>query len=394
MMTLESAAPHRNSPATAARPVRVCYVIDELRRAGTELRLQRLIEGLPRDLIQPHLCLLRGLGDALEPAGPADCPILELDLRSLRSWKAVSAARRMRRFLRQHEVEIVELYFRDALVFGAPVARAAGVRHIVQTAFNLGYWMTRTDRLVNYLARPLIQYTITNCEAGRTAAIENFRIRAERTAVLSNGIELQPFLKLPPPEQLSANPRIGMVANLRPVKGIFDFLQAARLLVDCRPELRFSVAGEGELRAEIEGEMARLMLAEHFQLVGRIEDIPGYLSTLDIAVLASHSEGLSNSLIEYLAAARPVVATDVGGAREVLGDGRFGLLTAPRSPDRLAESLGAALDHYGDCVARAAAGRTHVAAQYGIPRMTMQFTQFYQSLAGIPANGSALGVPA
>jgi len=389
-MTLPSTAPHQPQRAANTQPIRVCYVIDQLRRAGTELRLQRLIRALPREAVQPHLCLLRERGEMADGEVAdrdflEDCPTIELGLHSFRSAKTIPSVRRFRQFLKQHQIDIVELYFRDAVLFGAPVARMAGVRHVVRTAFNLGYWMTRTDHALNYLTRPLINHAITNCESGRAAAMANFRVPADKTTVLTNGIELQRLLEVPPARSpLSDSPHIGMVANLRPVKGIADFIEAARILVDRRPTMRFTVAGDGELRAELQQRIAERGLSGNVELVGRVSEIADYLAQVDIAVLASHSEGMSNSLIEYLAAARPVVATDVGGAREVLEQGRFGLLVPPREPGQLAEAIDTIVNQYEVHAVRAEEGRDHVAARYGTQQMARQFTQFYHSLLGIP----------
>ena len=384
-MTFPSVAPPRPQLASRSRPIRVCYVIDQLRRAGTELRLQRLIHSLRRDLVQPHLCLLKKRGEVADASCLVDCPTLELGLHSFRSRKTLPSARSFRQFLKQQRIDIVELYYRDAVLFGAPVARMAGVRHVVRTAFNLGYWMTRTDHVLNYLTRPLIDHTITNCESGRRAAMANFRLPAEETTVLTNGIELQRFLEVPSVSgQLSDSPHVGMLANLRPVKGIADFIEAARILVDRRPNLRFSVAGDGELRESLQQRISQLELSRNMELVGQVDDIAGYLATLDVAVLSSHSEGMSNSLIEYLAAARPVVATDVGGARDVLHEGCFGLLVPAQAPKQLAEAIGTMINDYAVHASRAGEARAHVAARYSTEQMTWQFTQFYHSLMGLP----------
>ena len=85
--------------------------------------------------------------------------------------------------------------------------------------------------------------------------------------------------------------------------------------------MSFHVAGEGEQRPELERLIADLGLGDRFRLVGNVADVPGFLAGLDVAVLPSHAEGMSNAVLEYMAAGRPVVATDVGANAHLLGGG-------------------------------------------------------------------------
>ena len=113
--------------------VRVCFVIDRLRVAGTETQLLALIRGLDRRRVAAHLCLLDGEDAISRSLEPADCPIIRLGVRSA---FALGAAGRWRLagFLRANRVEVVQTYFPDSTYFAAPVARVAGVRHVVRIA--------------------------------------------------------------------------------------------------------------------------------------------------------------------------------------------------------------------------------------------------------------------
>jgi L-malate glycosyltransferase len=147
------------------------------------------------------------------------------------------------------------------------------------------------------------------------------------------------------------NVLIGMVSNLRTVKGLHDFVEAARSVAEQYPLVRFVVIGEGPLQHELERMIADYGLTGTFTLLGRQSDIPGYLSSFDIAVHTSESEGFSNSVLEYLGAGLPVVATNVGGNAEALADA--GVLVAPKDPAALAEALKSIM---ADPVRRAALG--------------------------------------
>lgn len=135
-----------------------------------------------------------------------------------------------------------------------------------------------------------------------------------------------------------AHRTVGMVANLRTVKGIDIFIQAAARVASMNPDVRFTIAGGGDTTpwrtlADECGAGDRLSFA------GAIADVPAFLSKLDIAVLSSRSEGMPNVVLEYMAAGRPIVATDVGGCGDLITDDVDGLLVPPGNPEALAAAV-------------------------------------------------------
>jgi glycosyltransferase involved in cell wall biosynthesis len=139
-----------------------------------------------------------------------------------------------------------------------------------------------------------------------------------------------------------ASPRrfVPMVANMwHPKKDQATFLRAAQLVHASVPEAAFVLAGEGELQDSLRALAAELGLAQHVFFTGRCAHVPELLAVSEACVLSSGAEGFSNSIIEYMAAARPVVATDVGGAREQIVEGETGYIVAPGDDKALAERL-------------------------------------------------------
>lgn len=157
---------------TITRPIRVCYVIDNLGVAGTELQLLTLIGRLDRARIQPCLCLLRGENDLSRSLEPVDCPVLRLGVRSLHHPSTLAKAWWFAQFLRQNHIDIVHCFFPGSTRFAVPVARLAGVRWIVASRRNLVSWMTPWDRRLARLYRRWIDITVANCEACRRPVIE------------------------------------------------------------------------------------------------------------------------------------------------------------------------------------------------------------------------------
>src|SRR5262249_23590859 len=155
--------------------------------------------------------------------------------------------------------------------------RLAGVRRIVRVRNNLGYWLTRKHRLLNRVYSQLVDQTLTNSDQGRAALIAE-GVKAQRIAVLENGVAVDCFANETPPDPSRAVVRIGAVANLRPIKNLDLLIRAAAEIVKRHPQVQFEVAGEGEQRAELERLIGELDLANHFRLVGAIAEVPEFLA--------------------------------------------------------------------------------------------------------------------
>jgi len=365
--------------ATAA-PVRVCFLIDGLSRAGTETQLLALIRELDRTRVEPSLVLLDGEDELSRSLEPADCPVLRLGVRRLVGWRAVAAARRLAAFWRERRPDVLQAYFLDSAYFGVPLARWCGVPRVVRVRNNLGYWLTRKHRLLNRLVGRLVDVTLTNTDAGKQALIDAEGLPPGRVAVLANGVDLARFAGFPEPDTTRPVVRVGCVANLRPVKNIDGLMRAARRVCDRFPHVVFEVAGDGEQRDDLERLHADLRLGDRFLLRGSVADVPGFLRTLDVAALPSHSEGMSNALLEYMAAGRAIVATDVGANSTLIRDGEHGLIVPPGNPATLAVSFERLLADAPLAARLGAAARTRVRAEYSRDAMRQRFEDFYHEL--------------
>ena len=358
------------------QPVRVAFVIDRLSRAGTESQLLALIRELDRDRVEPSLVLLDGT-DAESRALEPDCPVLRLGITRLASVNAVSAARRLAREWSAQRPDVVQAYFLDSAYFAAGVARWCRVPRVVRVRNNLGYWLTRRHRLMGRAVRPLVDVTLTNTAAGR----EQLEREGERAVVIGNGVDLDRFPNVRPVDVTKPMVRVGCVANLRPVKNIAGLMRAARVVCDRFSRAVFEVAGDGEQRAELERLRDSLGLGDRFMFRGPVADVPGFLCRCELAVLPSHSEGMSNAVLEYLAAGRAVVATAVGATPDLLDGGRCGLLAPPGDEAALADAVCRLLSNTGLAADLGASGRRRAECEYSRPAMVRRFEDFYVTLA-------------
>jgi len=365
------------------RPVRVCFMIDDLNVAGTESQLVRLISSLNRDRVTPYLCLLREGDERSRSLEPPDCPVLRLGVRSLHKVDSLFKGLQFTRFLRRERIDVLQVYFQDSTYLGVPAGRLAGVRQVVRVCNNLNHWMTPAHRMLGRLFNRLVTVTAANCEACRQAVLADDRMSAESVVVLENGVDLERFLAVPPiPTQPRVNGgrRVGVVANLRPVKGLDVFVRAAALLAATHPDVRFEIAGEGEQRPVLEGLARASGLEGRLVLHGSIQDIPGFLAGLDVGVLCSRSEGMSNAVLEYMAAGRPIVATAVGATPQLLQDGVHGLLVPPEDPEALARAMGRLLEDRGLASRLGGAARRRACERFSREAMVRRFETFYMQL--------------
>jgi glycosyltransferase involved in cell wall biosynthesis len=166
------------------------------------------------------------------------------------------------------------------------------------------------------------------------------------------------------------------------VKNIDGLMRAATRVLERFPNAVFEIAGEGEQRAALEQLHTQLGLGDRFVLRGSVTDVPAFLRSIDLAVLPSHSEGMSNALLEYIAAGLPVVATDVGANAKLIEHGVSGLIVPPRDESALAEAVVRLLEDPSLAARFGAAARQRVEQDYSRDAMRRRFERFYQQLVG------------
>ena len=159
-------------------------------------------------------------------------------------------------------------------------------------------------------------------------------------------------------------------------------MRAAKVALERFPQLRFEVAGDGEQREELKRLHAELGLGDRFILRGSVADVAGFLRTVEIAILPSHSEGMSNALLESMSAGRAVIATDVGANAELVQHEKSGLIVPAGDENAIVEAIGRYLENPLRAAAYGAAARTRVEANFSRDTSTRRFEEFYRDLSG------------
>lgn len=368
-----------------ARPINVCFLIDELRTGGTETQLLRLISRFDRTRVRPHLCLLDGTSLGSRRLEPSDCEIMRLGVRKLLSPYCFKQARKFRQALKDWKIDLLQAHFPDSTYFGVPIAKWAGVSRIVRTRRDLFYWVTHRHlrwgrHLDQFYNRLLIDAMIVNSEAVKAAAIRDERLAPKRIMVIPNGLDLSLFSSRDRPFSTGQELRIGILAMLRPEKRVDLFIEAARQVANAAPNARFLIGGDGPERAYLQDLVDGKQLRDRVDFLGSVDDVPNLLKQLDIAVLCSDTEGLSNAIIEYMAAGLPIVATAVGGNLELLHHGDTALLTPPGDSGALAKGILQLIERPLERQRLSMSARRAVQNQFDLSIVTKQYESFYADL--------------
>src|SRR5919199_4496285 len=193
------------------------------------------------------------------------------------------------------------------------------------------------------------KYRQVDCFIAASEAIRQMLIAdgvpADRTVTVHEGIDVEHVLAAEPVNLHETfwlphrAPIVGNVAALVPHKGQRHLVDAARLVVQQVPDARFIILGEGELREHLERQVREHHLEKHVLLPGFRTDVLGCIRSVDLFVMSSVTEGLGTSLLDAMAASRPIVATTAGGIPEIVEDDVNGLLVAPRDARALADAL-------------------------------------------------------
>jgi glycosyltransferase involved in cell wall biosynthesis len=299
-------------------------------------------------------------------------------------WRAV---RQIEECIQEDGIQLVHTHGYKADLYGYVAARRSG-KPIVATGHN---WLGGTAALgiYNHLDRMALKRfqglaAVSDSVAQRLLASG---VPARKIRTIANGIDVQTFERAHPSPVLNfdGSKVVGMVARLDLQKGFEYLLRAASELRGDFPGLKVVIVGEGPDRREIEGMIQRFGLQSNVILAGQHSDMPGIYAAMDVFVLPSLNEGLPMTILEAMAASRPVIATRVGAIPRVIQDGETGLLVDPGDTDGLRNALARLLADSDLCSRLGAAGHDWVSRNYTSEAMALKYRQMYDDVLGTSA---------
>lgn len=321
-------------------------------------------------------------------------PVVPMPLvRPLDPLSDARAVRRTRALLVGTAAELVHTHMAKAGTVGRIAARTVRPRPRTVHTFHGhvldGYFRPSVQRAFVETERLLARSTDVLVAVSPQIRDQLLDLRIGRPSqyrVLSLGLELDRFLAVDGPTgslrrhlKLSPDtPLIGAVGRLVPIKDLGMLLAAVAEL----PLVHVALIGDGESRPALEASAADLGILERVHFVGWWDDIPDAMSDLDVVALTSRNEGTPAAIIEALAAARPVVATAVGGVTHAVTDGETGLLAPAGQPAAFAARLRDALSQPARQAAMAREGRERVRSRFGSARLVAEVADLYRELLG------------
>jgi len=323
----------------------------ELGLGGTERQLAETALSLDRMRFEPHVGCFRAGGFRERELRQAGIPLVEFPVRSLISPSALAGAGQMGRYLSDHGIRLVHTFDVPADLFGVPVARlfrtpvvlSSQRAHRALTPGATRHLLRLTDRMVDGI--------VVNCQSVARELASHDGVPQSLLHLAYNGIDTGVFCPQGAAAALpwetpwaDAAPVIGVVCALRPEKGLHLLLEAFARVMVARPDARLLIVGSGPMLLELEGRAAALNLGDRCRFQSAVQNVAEWLRVMDIFVLPSLSEALSNSLMEAMACGCCAIASGAGGNPELIRDGETGLLFPAGDARSLAASLQRLLD--------------------------------------------------
>ncbi len=343
-------------------------------RAGTERSLLSLIENLDRSRFTPILISLQDCPFARNPSNT--CEFYCLNVEKLFAPAYWRGRNQLVKLFRERNVSVVQSFFVEAHLLAGNAARKAGVPLIISSRRNLGHSYDLKERMLLNLANRYPHLFLANSLAVADAICKIEGLDRTRLRVVYNGIAT----KSSEARKEGDRPTIVMVANLRPVKEIDTLLKALPSVVARFPDLRARIVGEGPERNRLEALVDQLRLQANVEFVGGTSNVGSAIAGAQVGVLTSRSEGFSNAILEYMRESLPVVATNVGGNREAVEDGKTGYLFEVGDSLALANHLIRLLEDSSLARKLGDSGRETLHSEFSIESMVQQHQDLYTSL--------------
>ncbi len=351
---------------------------------GTEGQVVELLRGLPREY-DIHLAVTHDAGPLLEQVWQLGHFATEFSLKgSVGQLNTFVQIGRIATWLRKNRIRLVHAHDFYTTLLAVPAAQLARVP-VVVGRLDLAHFHTPVQRQALVACTRAANHVVANADAIRNMLVEEENIAPERITVIHNGLDLPRFDRrtreplLAPLPDLGDAPVVIHVANMaHPVKRQEDLLTALALVKQRGRTLHAWLVGDGPRRPELQRLAEELDVADRAHFLGHRTDVPALLMRASLGVLCSSSEGLSNSIIEGMAAGLPMVVTRVGGNPDLIADGERGYVVEAFRPVQLADAFVRVLDdpeHAGRMAARA---RAYVEGELTLSRLCDQHDRLYR----------------
>ena len=363
--------------------INLLHLIQGLEIGGLEIMVVNLLEGIDRSRYRPSICCYDSLGSLSQ-----GLPERGIGVHLLKRRPGIDYLYpfKLARHLKKSKIKILHLHNPTALFYGTLAGKIARTPCIIYTEHGRDFSSSFKVRIANSLLSRMVNKIVVVAEHGKRYLVEHEGVDERRIFKIYNGIDSQKFGRTHSGKPIRSGlglhdnqSIIGIVARLDPIKNHTCLIRAMKIIATSLPRTVLLIIGDGPLRSQLEGLTAELGLQNHVKFLGARSDIPELLSVLDVFVLSSFSEGLSLTLIEACAAARPIVATDVGGNAEIVKHECNGLLVPSDQPEVMARAILEILTHDAKAKLMGKKGRKKFEEEFMLNAMVKKYEALYES---------------
>ncbi|MEU8135394.1 glycosyltransferase family 4 protein [Streptodolium elevatio] len=374
--------------------LRVLLAVDDLRIGGAQDQVVGLAVALAERGHRVVLACTEGGGRSAERLARAGVPVVVLGRRHVAKRLSVSFAVRIARMARAGGFDVVHAHVHAASMAAALGGPLVGVP-VVVTEHSMASWRGRIACAYSRLLYRRCALVLAVSPQIRNRLCTSDRVLRGRVRVVGTALFGSARAAAPGPERTPectsgrpGGPVVGVVARLRPEKGVEFFVRAASLVADAHPDVTFSVVGDGDQRHRLEGLAAGLGLGGRMRFHGERADGARAVAAADVLCVPSLTEGAPLVVLEAMAAGVPVIASAVGAVPDQLDGGRAGILVPPGDVSALAEALDGLL---ADGCERARLGRSghrRLRELGSADEVTREVEAAYRAVVGAAAGGS------
>jgi len=366
---------------------KILYTLNHARIAGTEKHLLLLLKHLNKELFEPSVvCFAEGpLIDMLRNQG---IPAWPFPRKKLLDY---SVARKLYDLMKHNKFDLLHSHCGQ---FACLIAKLAGVPHTIETRHGLTFNYDQIDKIspVEYFITKtkakIVNLTLTVSKADEQLLIQKFRISPNRVKNVVNGLDIEDLAnyqtnngqlkdELVVPDNHKV---VGTVARFTEQKGLKYFIKAIKNIKAEFPKSYFIIVGDGTKKDELVASAKGEGVYEDILFTGYRDDAISLMSVFDVFVLPSLWEGMPFSLLEAMAMKIPAVATDVFGNRELVVEGKTGLLIEPRNSEAISRAVTTLLKNQQKATAMGEAAFARIEKHFSAKRMTEQIEKTYLEL--------------
>ncbi|MBW2570109.1 MAG: glycosyltransferase [Deltaproteobacteria bacterium] len=365
------------------KKINVLHLIQGLEIGGLEIMVVNLLERIDRSQYRSSICCYDSLGSLAE-----GLPERGIGVHLLRRRSGIDYLYpfKLARYLKKSKIKILHLHNPTALFYGTLAGKIAGTSCIIYTEHGRDFSSSIKVRIANRILCKMVDRVVVVAEHGKRYLVEHEGVNEKKIVKIYNGIDSKKFgtrqevilirRQLGITDDQSV---IGIVARLDPIKNHVCLIRAMKIIATRFLDTILLIIGDGFLRSELESLTEDLGLQNHIKFLGTRSDIAELLSVLDVFVLSSFSEGLSLTLIEACAAAKPIVVTDVGGNAEIVKHESNGLLVPSDQPEDLAKAITELLTDKEKGRQMGEVGRKKFKEEFTLDGMVRKYEDLYES---------------